>query len=227
MSQPIAVLTGASQGIGEAIAKLFAKNNISVGLLARSKDNLTRVQHDIESQGGQAHAVVTDITDLKAIQRAAVEIKQHLGIPSILVNNAGKAIRKSFADITTDIWQQTLDVNLTGTFQVTQCFLPDIQSQHGRIINIASIAGKEGTAHLSSYCAAKHGVVGLTKALAKECKDISVTAICPGSVDTASLRDGMPELEPDMQPDDIANLALYLATKAPAVITGSCIDVFG
>jgi NAD(P)-dependent dehydrogenase (short-subunit alcohol dehydrogenase family) len=99
----------------------------------------------------------------------------------------------------------------------------------GRIVNIASISGRQGTAELSAYCAAKHGVVGLTRALAEEVRadGIAVNAVCPGSVDTEMLRVGMPGARPDMSPGDVAGVVVYLACYAPVALTGAAIDVFG
>jgi len=101
--------------------------------------------------------------------------------------------------------------------------------RQGRIVNVASISGRLGTPGLTAYCAAKHGVVGLTRALAEEIRadGLTVNAICPGSVDTDMLRVGMPGATPNMTPDDIAGVALYLAADAPPAMTGSCVDVFG
>jgi NAD(P)-dependent dehydrogenase (short-subunit alcohol dehydrogenase family) len=120
-------------------------------------------------------------------------------------------------------------VNATGTFYVTRAFLPELVRDGGRIINIASRAGREGTPLLAAYCAAKHAVVGFTRALAAELRagKVSVNAICPGSVDTEMLRAGLPEASPDMTPDDIACTVEFLAVAAPPALTGSCIDVFG
>jgi len=128
-----------------------------------------------------------------------------------------------------EIWRRVLAVNLDGTFYVTRAFLPELTAASGRVINIASIAGREGTPLLAAYCAAKHGVVGLTRALAEELRTakVSVNAICPGSVDTAMLREGLPGASADMSPDDIARTALFLAHAAPSALTGACIDVYG
>jgi NAD(P)-dependent dehydrogenase (short-subunit alcohol dehydrogenase family) len=126
-------------------------------------------------------------------------------------------------------WRRVLSVNLDGTFYVTRAFLDDLTSRAGRIINVSSIAGRQGTAELASYCAAKHGVVGLTRSLAEELRGakVAVNAICPGSVDTEMLRQGRPGAEPAMSPEDIARTALFLAVEAPPALTGTCIDVFG
>jgi 2-hydroxycyclohexanecarboxyl-CoA dehydrogenase len=163
------------------------------------------------------------------VTAAAARVRQEMGALGILVNNAGSVLRKATAEITDAEWSRVIAVNLDGTFRVTRAFLPELIHAHGRIINVASRAGREGTALLAAYCAAKHGVVGLTRALAEELRaaKVSVNAICPGSVDTAMLREGLPGASPDMTPDDIARTALFLATGAPPALTGTCIDVFG
>jgi 3-oxoacyl-[acyl-carrier protein] reductase len=146
-----------------------------------------------------------------------------------IVNNAGVVLRKDTVAITDAEWRSVMAVNVDGTFNVTRAFLPDLRLTGGRIINIASRAGREGTPLLASYCAAKHAVVGFTRALAEELRaaKVSVNAICPGSVDTAMLREGLPDARPDMSPDDIARTVLWVACEAPDALTGSCIDIFG
>jgi NAD(P)-dependent dehydrogenase (short-subunit alcohol dehydrogenase family) len=119
-------------------------------------------------------------------------------------------------------------VNLDGPFFVTRAFAADLRARRGRVINLASIAGRQGTPLLAAYCAAKHGVIGLTRALAEEWRGVvTVNAICPGSVDTAMLREGHPGGAPRMTPDDVATTALFLAATAPTALTGACLDVFG
>ncbi len=127
-------------------------------------------------------------------------------------------------------WDDVVDSNLKGTFLISRAFLPEMRARRrGSLINVASISGRLGTSGLTAYCAAKHGVVGLTRALAEEVRPdgLSVNAICPGSVDTEMLRVGMPGAQPRMSPEDIARVALFLAADAPAALTGSCVDVFG
>jgi NAD(P)-dependent dehydrogenase (short-subunit alcohol dehydrogenase family) len=120
--------------------------------------------------------------------------------------------------------------NLTGAYRVTRAFLPEMRARgRGRIVNLASISGREGTALLTAYCAAKHGLVGLTRALAEEVRGdgLQVNAVCPGSVDTAMLQQGVPGAQPDMTADDVAEVVLFLLTAAPVALTGACLDVFG
>ena len=221
----VAVVTGASRGIGRAIATRLAEAGMDVALWARDAVELAEAARAIP----RSRAYVVDVTDTAAVTRGAAQVRAELGPVGVLVNNAGNVLRKATAEITDAEWSRVMAVNLDGTFRVTRAFLPELIAAHGRIINLASRAGREGTPMLAAYCAAKHGVVGLTRALAEELRaaKVSVNAICPGSVDTAMLREGLPDASPDMTPDDIARTAVFLAAGAPAALTGTCIDVFG
>jgi NAD(P)-dependent dehydrogenase (short-subunit alcohol dehydrogenase family) len=216
MTQPLAgttaVVTGASRGIGRAIALRLAEAGADVALWARDAAALQRV-----------------VTDSAAVDSTAEAARRALPPITVVVNNAGAVLRKPTLAISDSEWRRVIAVNLDGTFHVTRAFLPDLTRAGGRVINISSIAGREGTAMLAAYCAAKHAVVGFTRALAEELRTakVSVNAICPGSVDTVMLREGMPGASPDMSPDDIARTALFLAHTAPPALTGACIDIFG
>jgi NAD(P)-dependent dehydrogenase (short-subunit alcohol dehydrogenase family) len=171
-----------------------------------------------------------DVRAGRDVTRFRDDVQAALGAPEILVNNAGIVARESALTMTEETWGDVLASNLTGTFLVTQAFLPAMKARRsGRIINLSSIAGRTGTPMLSAYCAAKHGVVGLTRCLAEEFRadGISINAICPGSVDTEMLKQGMPGGTPKMSADEVARVALFLAALAPSALTGACIDVFG
>ncbi|HEU0034170.1 MAG TPA: SDR family NAD(P)-dependent oxidoreductase [Kofleriaceae bacterium] len=224
-----AVVTGASRGIGRAIALQLATTGADIALLARDRAALDAVAREIAAAGGRACAIVCDVTDTNAVTNAAETVRGSMPPVRVVVNNAGSVLRKPTVAISDGEWQRVIAVNLDGTFKVTRAFLDDLVRVNGRIINIASRAGREGTPLLAAYCAAKHAVVGLTRALAEELRaaKVSVNAICPGSVDTAMLREGLPDARPDMSPDDIARTALFLAVAAPSALTGACIDIFG
>jgi NAD(P)-dependent dehydrogenase (short-subunit alcohol dehydrogenase family) len=224
-----AVVTGASRGIGRAIAMRLAEAGAEVALWARDSTALRMVASEISAARGKARAIVVDVTDSDAVNRASDLVRATMPPVRTVVNNAGVVLRKSTEAITDEEWRRVLAVNLDGTFYVTRAFIPDLERSFGRVINISSISGREGTSLLAAYCAAKHGVIGLTRALAEELRTakVSVNAICPGSVDTAMLREGMPGARPDMSPDDIAKTALFLAHAAPPALTGACIDVYG
>lgn len=225
----IAVVTGASRGIGRAIAHLFAQEGAVVAGCARKLDGGGFLQ-DLEPAERDRHMLVTcDVRSMAHVQSFRDQVLARLGAPNLLVNNAGSVARMPVDDLPESVWDDVLAANLKGTFLMVQAFLPALRSRGpARIINMASIAGRQGTPLLSAYCAAKHGVVGLTRSLAEELRadGIAVNAICPGSVDTEMLAMGRPGAKPDMTPMDVARTALYLAADAPAVMTGRCVDVF-
>jgi len=211
----VAVVTGASRGIGRAVAAALSGAGAVVA-------------------GCALHAApgvdACDVRRAEAVARFAEDVRSRFGVPDILVNNAGTVARGRLDELAVEQWLDVVDANLKGTYLVTRAFLPAMRARRaGRIINIASIAGRQGTAELSAYCAAKHGVVGLTRALAAELRDdgIVANAVCPGSVDTDMLRVGRPGATADMSPEDVAGVVLYLAAQAPSALTGSCVDVFG
>lgn len=220
------VVTGASRGIGRAIARRLAATGADVALWARDPAALATVCAEI---GPRAHAFTVDVSDSTAVTAAAARVRAELPPVTVIVNNAGAVLRRATVDITDAEWRRVHATNVDGTFYVTRAFLPDLTRSGGRIINIASRAGREGTPMLAAYCAAKHAIVGFTRSLAEELRAarVSVNAICPGSVDTEMLREGIPGASPDMTPDDIARTAEFLAVHAPRALTGSCIDVFG
>jgi len=224
-----AIVTGASRGIGRAIALRLAAAGAEVALWARDKQALDEVAEEITRAGGRAVAFECDVSDPSAVERTAAIVLTAMPPVSTIVNNAGAVLRKATLEIDDAEWRRVMAINVDGTFYVTRAFLPRLTETGGRIINISSRAGREGTPLLAAYCAAKHAVIGLTRSLAEELRTakVSVNAVCPGSVDTAMLREGLPDARPEMTPDDIARTVLFLATDAPDALTGTCIDVFG
>jgi 3-oxoacyl-[acyl-carrier protein] reductase len=224
----IAVVTGASRGIGLAIAERFAAAGARLAICARDDARLSTAAQRLAQLGAQVVAVPCDVARFADVRALHVAVEAGLGVPDIVVNNAGVVARVRLDEMSEATWDDVVDANLKGTFIVTRVFLPQMRARgSGRIVNIASISGRQGTARLTAYCAAKHGVVGLTRALAEETRDanIQVNAICPGSVDTEMLAGS--GYAPQMSADDVAGVALYLATSAPPALTGACLDVFG
>ena len=232
----VAVVTGASRGIGLAIATRFAAAGARVAICSRAADpagerRLAAAVERIERAAPSGTPIVwlrCDVARFADARHLHAAVDKELGVPDIVVNNAGVVVRARLDETSEDEWDAVVGANLKGTFNVTRVFLPQMRTRRsGRIINIASISGRQGTARLTAYCAAKHGVVGLTRALAEETRDVAiqVNAVCPGSVDTDMLAgSGFPAL---MTPDHVAGVALWLAAEAPAALTGACIDVFG
>jgi NAD(P)-dependent dehydrogenase (short-subunit alcohol dehydrogenase family) len=246
-----AFITGASRGIGRAIALAFAKEGASLALGARSMDALSGLTSEIEAQGSHAFPVTIDVGDASSIVSAKAAVAERLGHVHIVVNNAGIAQSVSVVKMDDAHWQAHLDINLTGTFRVTRAFLPDLIAEGwGRIINIASTAGKVGFQYTAAYCASKHGVIGFTRALALEMatQNITANAICPGFVNTdmtsqavKNIADKTGGSEADalawikkispqnrlVEPEEIAAVAVMLASEQARGITGQAINVDG
>jgi 3-oxoacyl-[acyl-carrier protein] reductase len=223
----VAVVTGASRGIGLAIARAFAAEGARVAICGRDQHSIGAAAESLAG-AGEILGVRCDVAQFADCKQLHAAVDARFGVPDLLVNNAGVVERVRLDEMSESQWDHVVDANLKGTFNVTRVFLPQMRTRgSGRIINVASISGRLGTARLTAYCAAKHGVVGLTRALAEETRDagLQVNAICPGSVDTDMLKGS--GYAPQMSPADVANLALYLAASAPAALTGACIDVFG
>ena len=255
-----ALITGAGSGIGAAVALALAQQGCRLTLAGRSHDKL---QHQAEALRAKVPDVAVllasmDITDPFAVQAAVQQAQAQLGPVNILVNNAGQAQSQPFVRTDAALWQQMLDVNLSGTFHVTQAVLPgmlDAAAESGgglpgRIVNIASTAGLMGYAYVSAYVAAKHGVVGLTRALALELarKNITVNALCPGYTETeivqeavrnivaktgqteAQARQALAARNPQQRlvlPAEVAQSVVWLCSPGSEAINGQAIAIDG
>jgi 3-oxoacyl-[acyl-carrier protein] reductase len=227
---PVAVITGAGRGIGRAIALAFAERGLDVALLGRTQDDLVAVAAEVLERVPRRRALVLpcDVSRDADVHHARDRVLAELGVPAVVVNNAGVVVRARVEDTSEHAWDHVLDVNLKGAFLVTRAFLPTMRDRgFGRVVNISSISATLGTARLSAYCASKWGLVGFTKALAEELRGsgLQAVAILPGSVDTAMLHDS--GFAPQMTPGDVAGVVVYTALDAPAAVNGSAIDVFG
>jgi NAD(P)-dependent dehydrogenase (short-subunit alcohol dehydrogenase family) len=227
----VAVVTGASRGIGAATAVALATAGAQVILAARDRDALEEVANRIRQAGGTARAVRTDVSHSADVDRLFAEARR-TGHPAALVCAAGALTSAAFADTTAEIWNQTLAVNLTGTFLCCRAaFQAMSEADGGRIVTIASLSGVYATEKfpgLAAYNASKYGVVGLTEALAVEGKKHGISAICvsPGAVDTEMLRRANPDLRPGLTPGDVAELILALLDSPPVPASGANITLF-
>ncbi len=182
-----AVVTGGGRGIGAATAIALAEAGASVALAARNESQVVEVAAQLRRDGLEAFAFRCDVTDPRQVREMALSAREAMGRIDILINNAGTATSNPLPKITVAEWEHTLSVNATGTFLCTQAVFPAmVQQRWGRIVNVASLAGLEGDRYIAAYVAAKHAVVGFTKAVAAEAEGpgVTVNTVCPGYVDT-------------------------------------------
>ncbi|HVL77335.1 MAG TPA: SDR family NAD(P)-dependent oxidoreductase [Noviherbaspirillum sp.] len=248
-----ALVTGGARGIGAAIADALLEQGARVTLLGRDAAALETARADMAARFGAARVATAnaDIARREQLERAFAEAAQRMGPIAILVNNAGQAQSAPIGKTDAALWERMLAVNLTGSFHCTQLALPGMLEQgYGRIVNVASTAGLIGYSYVSAYCAAKHGVVGFTRALALELATTGVTvnAVCPGFTETDIVRDAVANIvaktgrseqqaraelaarNPQkrlIQPEEVANAVAWLCLPASASITGQALPVAG
>lgn len=224
----IAVVTGAGRGIGRAISVALARRGCDIALLGRTLESLAGAAEAVIAEGRRALAVPCDVADAVEVERAAAHVLADLGVPRIVVANAGVVHRAPVTTMSEQEWDEVIDVSLKGTFLVTRAFLPRmLETKRGRFVAIASISSTLGTAKQSAYCAAKWGTVGFMKSLAEELRGTGLQAMCvmPGSVDTDMLKGS--GFLPAMQPEDVAKTVTFLALDAPDAMNASSVEVFG
>jgi NAD(P)-dependent dehydrogenase (short-subunit alcohol dehydrogenase family) len=242
-----ALITGGGTGIGAAIATRLSEMGARITVVGRRLEPLQEVAHGLYG----AQAVPFDVTDEAAVEEGLTAATARFGPVDVLINNAGAADSSPFARTTTDAWHAMLEVNLTGAFLVSRAVLPRmVELGWGRIVSIASTAGLKGYAYVAAYCAAKHGVIGMTRSLALEVapKGVTVNAVCPGYTETELLSEsvanivdktGVSEDEAQAQllqsnpqgrfvsPVEVAEAAAWLVNPNAGAITGQAIIVAG
>jgi 3-oxoacyl-[acyl-carrier protein] reductase len=236
----VALVTGASQGIGRACAKVLAANGAAVALAARSEDKLKSVLEEIAGAGGKAMAFKLDVSSEEAIKATVKEIQSQLGKIDILVNNAGITKDTLMMRMKRADWDDVMATNLTAPFLLTKECIPGmLKLRWGRIINITSINGQMGAPGQANYASSKAGLIGLTLSTARELasRNITVNAVAPGWIETAMTSDLAPELKDSMIKQvplgragsdvDIAHAVNFLASEEASYITGHVLNVNG
>jgi NAD(P)-dependent dehydrogenase (short-subunit alcohol dehydrogenase family) len=247
----VALVTGSGRGIGRAIALALARQGAAVGVTARTAAELDQVVQEIGSAGGRALAITADLSKADTPARVIASMTAGLGDVDILVNNAGigsSADPRPVADFDDAFWDLTLALNLTAPYRLCKAVLPAMRRKRfGRIINVASINSKMPSLHGAAYTASKHGLMGLTKTLALELASeaITVNAICPGPVHTVmndrrieydarrrgvafgEVERAMTPIGGRLEPEDVAPMAVYLASDEARMVTGQAYNVDG
>jgi 3-hydroxybutyrate dehydrogenase len=246
-----ALVTGGGRGIGAAVARELARAGARVAVAARNAAELESLAAEIERSGGEAYALPADVAEPGAVDSLCAEAGRRLGRVDILVNNAGLATSAPLHRQSLEEWRRLFAVNVEGAFLVTRALLPAmVERGWGRVINVASIAGRTGAPYIAAYAASKHALVGLTRALAAEvaARGVTVNALCPGyvatpmteaSIDRIVARTGRPaeearrrlvETNPQgrlIEPEEVAYLAVVLCDERARGVNGQTIGIDG
>ena len=240
LNDKVAIVTGASRGIGKAIANQLSNCGAKVVLVARNAEALDSIEESINSQGGNAVAMQGDISSMNSFAEIAANTVSKWERIDILVNNAGTARDNIIMRMKEEDWDSVLDINLKGCFNgIKAVTRPMIKNKAGRIISITSVIGQIGNAGQSNYAASKAGIIGLTKSMAKELgsRNITVNAVSPGYISTEMTEMLKEEVKEKMKssiplgrlgtPQDVANLVCFLASDEAEYITGQTFNVDG
>ena len=240
LTDKVAIVTGASRGIGEAIAKQLSGCGAKIILIARNSDQLVAVKETIISNVGIAESIAGDVSNLNSISEIVTNTIDKWGQIDILVNNAGIARDNIIMRMKEDDWDSVMNINMKGCFNgIKSVARPMIKNKAGRIINITSVIGQIGNAGQSNYAASKAGIMGLTKSMAKELgsRNITVNAVAPGYITTDMTNELNDEVKEQLKssiplgrlgtPNDVANLVCFLASDEAGYITGQTFNVDG
>ena len=223
------VVTGAGGGIGRVVAIAFARRGFDVALWGRTEATLCETAASVMSTGVRASVCAVDVSVELEVLRATAVTTADIGVPSVVVNNAGVAGRKALIENTDESdWDAILATNLKGVFLVTRGWLGAMRAQgRGRFITIASISATLGSPGLAAYCASKWGAVGFTRSLAEELRGSGLQAlsVLPGSVDTPMAKIG--GFAPRMSPEEVSKVVIFASLDAPDAMTGSALECFG
>jgi 2-hydroxycyclohexanecarboxyl-CoA dehydrogenase len=243
VSVKVALVTGAAAGIGAAISRRLARDGIAIGVLDVLIDGATKVANEIVAAGGKAIALQASISDRAQVNAAVAKLRQTFGPVTILVNNAGITGFVPFEDLTDAQWDKMMEINLKGTFIVTQVVLPDMKAaQWGRIVNISSSSAQSGAKLMAHYSASKGAIIALTKTLAQELGPLGITCnnipprfvmntvMSEKAIGDAPNKQAMIDAGPirrQGEPEDIAGACAWLVSEETGYVTGQTIGVNG
>jgi 3-oxoacyl-[acyl-carrier protein] reductase len=225
-----ALVTGATEGIGRAIAEALGRAGYRVGICSRSPEKVAATLAELRGLGIAAAGAAADVAEPDQVARLVDEVRGALGEIDVLVNNAGVLIARPFEELTLDDWDATMATNLRSLYLTTRLVLPGMRARRrGTIVNLASLAGRNGFVGGSAYSASKHAVLGFSRSLMLEVRkdNVRVVAVCPGSVATGMLRDqAMLKSDPDriLKPEDVADTILH-AVRLPGRALVSELDI--
>jgi NAD(P)-dependent dehydrogenase (short-subunit alcohol dehydrogenase family) len=220
------IITGSGRGIGEYIAKRLAREGANVIVTGRTAMDIENVSKEINNAGGRSIFIKGDVTMEKDVKEVIHKTIKEFGEVDILINNAGKGLKKYIWETGVEEFEEVMDVNVKGTFLYMKNIIPEMENSTGLIINISSGAGKKGIPELGAYCASKFAVIGLTESAAAEVNNVKIVALFPGSVDTGMFKRLFPGEKADLKPEEVAEKVADICIHPGKYRQGQSIEIY-